>query len=194
MLDFFDNRDEYREPGFLRGNTYYIHFLHFYGSFRSFCKQKQHFSPSLALPVPLLVSTSSNLGFQDCAIKCTLLVRAYIEVVFLSTFWYTGGVCGYMVNGDAGVVFVRTLWYRGGICGYFLIQRWHLWVHGEWWYRGGIAMGTTSAAPSFWIKAAPCLYQKLIHPHHFCPFKLLSLLPALNYLMPSCSFKNVSSS
>ena len=48
-------------------------------------------------------------------------------------------------------------------------------------------MGTTSAAPSFWIKAAPCLHQKLIHPHHFCPFKLLSLLPALNYLMPSSS-------
>ena len=92
-----------------------------------------------------------------------------------------------MVNGDAGVVFLRTSWYRGGICGYFLIQRWHLWVHGEWWYRGGIAMGTTSAAPSLWIKAAPCLHQKLIHPHHFCPFKLLSLLPALNYLMPSSS-------
>ena len=48
-------------------------------------------------------------------------------------------------------------------------------------------MGTTSAAPSLWIKAAPCLHQKLIHPHHFCPFKLLSLLPALNYLMPSSS-------
>ena len=76
---------------------------------------------------------------------------------------------------------------RGGISEYFLIQRWHLWVHGEWWYRGGIAMGTTSAAPSLWIKAAPCLHQKLIHPHHFCPFKLLSLLPALNYLMPSSS-------
>ena len=39
----------------------HIHFLHFYGSFRSFCKQKQHFStlslsPSLALPFPPISS------------------------------------------------------------------------------------------------------------------------------------------
>ena len=45
--------------------------------FRSFCKQKQHFSthslsPSLALPFPPWVSTSSNPGSQDHAINGTL--------------------------------------------------------------------------------------------------------------------------
>ena len=59
----------------------YIHFLHFYGSFRSFCKQKQHFSThSLSLPLslshflpfPPWVSTSSNPGSQDRTINSTL--------------------------------------------------------------------------------------------------------------------------
>ena len=35
----------------------YIHFLHFYGSFRSFCKQKQHFS-TLSLSLPFYPSLS----------------------------------------------------------------------------------------------------------------------------------------
>ena len=37
--------------------------------FRSFCKQKQHFFPSLALPYPPLVSSSSYPGYQDTAIN-----------------------------------------------------------------------------------------------------------------------------
>ena len=107
----------------------------------------------------------------------------FVNTMLFHWYWYFWWI--FKTEG----AFLNTCknWYRGGISEYFLIQRWYLWVHGEWWYRGGIAMGTTSAAPSLWIKAAPCLHQKLIHPHHFCPFKLLSLLPALNYLMPSSS-------
>ena len=38
----------------------YIHFLHFYGSCRSFCKQKQHFSLSISLSLSLSRSPISS--------------------------------------------------------------------------------------------------------------------------------------
>ena len=82
MFDFFDNRDKCRKPGFLRGN---IHFLHSYGSFRSFCKQKQHFSTLFSLPLPhfLLfppwVSTSFCPGYQETAINGTLYLTKHIQ-------------------------------------------------------------------------------------------------------------------
>ena len=61
MFDFFDKRDKCRKPGFL---GQYIHFLHFYGSFRSFFKQNQHFSLSLFLSLSLFCSSISSLGLH----------------------------------------------------------------------------------------------------------------------------------
>ena len=58
MFDFFERQ--------------YTHFLHFHGSFRSFCKQKHHFSTHSLSP---WVSTSSYPG-KDTAIKGTLPRRS----------------------------------------------------------------------------------------------------------------------
>ena len=72
MFYFFDNPDECRNPGFLRGNIYTscisIFILDHFAN-----KSNTFLSPSLTLPFPpISSSTSSNPGFQDCAINGTL--------------------------------------------------------------------------------------------------------------------------
>ena len=74
MFDFFDNWDKCRKPGFLRGNIYtscisMVLLDHFANKSNTFLS----LYPSLALPFPPWVSTSSYPSYQDTAIKGTLV-------------------------------------------------------------------------------------------------------------------------
>ena len=73
MFYFSDNRDKCRKPGFLRGNLYtscisMVLLDHSANKSNTF----KMISPSLALPFPPWVATSSYLSYQDTAIKGTL--------------------------------------------------------------------------------------------------------------------------
>ena len=71
MFDFFDNRDKCHKPGFLRGNIYtscisMVLLDHLQTKATLF----DTLSPSIALPFPPWVSTSSFPGYQDTPIIC----------------------------------------------------------------------------------------------------------------------------
>ena len=76
MFDFFDNRDKCHKPGFLRGTIYTSCIsMVLLDQFANKSNTFQQFSLSPSLPFPPWVSTSSDPGFQDCAINGTLLVK-----------------------------------------------------------------------------------------------------------------------